>query len=717
MKRARAVQLAIVNWRGVFYERYELSDNVTALEGSNGAGKTTVLIAAFVALLPDMNHLRFTNVGEHAGTGGDRGIWGRLGETGRPSYTVLDIELANDERLLAGVHLERRLEPAVELTPFLITDLPKDAELQDLLLVRGDDMDAVPEIEELRQQTARFGARLHQCATAKEYFAGLFEHGVTPLRLDGDAERAKLAEMLRTSMTGGMSRVLTTGLRAFLLKEERGLADTLKRMRSNIDACRRTRGEVNEARRLEGEISSVYEAGQEMFNAGVHATKEAAREAANRTSEAEEKVRIATGVVTTAEASLESAKGDRTRIAASLAELDRKLDAERERLRRLENAQTLRQRIEKAEAELDAEQRVKGWNLDLGSTRDIDNLRRELVGQRDDTRDEAKRCEATKRECEEEHRRLTATRGSLSEEVLALSRQLGGELLASRFEEVPIEDAGIHEARLGPLANAIVVDNPASAAHKIVSTAERRPESVWLVGPGEIPDPDDGSELAKQVTGKDVIVRASEDVWRVSRIPERPVLGRLAREKKLEELEREGRNAAGQAERHRKRQTEIEAELQAITDLLSRMKTIEDDRCKLVQLGIDDVSEAAITQARTRLEDGKCERAKMDTESRCIERRLGTLTAELQQAKRSLREAQDAVQQESAIAGPANRRWEMLHDEAGELLASAVTPDVVERLEGRGSGNLFRDALNWAGKLEERLAHAEDGSEVAQTIG
>ena len=76
MKRARAAQLILVNWNGVFYERYELNESVTALEGANGAGKTTVLIAAFIALLPDMKHLRFTNVGEHPGSAGDRGIWG-----------------------------------------------------------------------------------------------------------------------------------------------------------------------------------------------------------------------------------------------------------------------------------------------------------------------------------------------------------------------------------------------------------------------------------------------------------------------------------------------------------------------------------------------------------------------------------------------------------------------------------------------------------------
>ena len=42
--------------------------------GSNGAGKTTVMIAAYVALLPDMSRLRFTNLGETGATGGDKGF-------------------------------------------------------------------------------------------------------------------------------------------------------------------------------------------------------------------------------------------------------------------------------------------------------------------------------------------------------------------------------------------------------------------------------------------------------------------------------------------------------------------------------------------------------------------------------------------------------------------------------------------------------------------
>ncbi len=45
--------LVLINWNGFFFQRFEMDGGVTALEGENGAGKTTVMIAAFVALLPD----------------------------------------------------------------------------------------------------------------------------------------------------------------------------------------------------------------------------------------------------------------------------------------------------------------------------------------------------------------------------------------------------------------------------------------------------------------------------------------------------------------------------------------------------------------------------------------------------------------------------------------------------------------------------------------
>ena len=159
MSRARIAALALVNWRGVFYERYLLDRHVTALEGANGAGKTTVMIAAYVALLPDLSRLRFTNVGESGATGGDRGIWGRLGEAARPAYTVLDLEHAG-QRLIAGVRLRRLSEPSVEVTTWMVRGLAPEVALSELLLVRSEDLDHVAELDEIKQAARRHGAAL-----------------------------------------------------------------------------------------------------------------------------------------------------------------------------------------------------------------------------------------------------------------------------------------------------------------------------------------------------------------------------------------------------------------------------------------------------------------------------------------------------------------------------------------------------------------------------
>ncbi|HEY4105734.1 MAG TPA: chromosome partition protein MukB, partial [Polyangiaceae bacterium] len=310
MTRARATALALVNWKGVFYERYLLDPNVTALEGANGAGKTTVMIAAYVVLMPDMSRLRFSNLGETGATGGDKGIFGRLGEPGSSSYAALEITLPNGDRLLAGVELVRKGEPSVEANPFLISGLNPDARLQDLFLRRQDGEDEIATLNELAESAKNFGGGLQRFGTVKEYFATLFELGVSPLRLSQDEDRHKFNEMLRTSMTGGISRALTSELRAFLLREETGLGDTLSRMRGNLDTCRRTRIEVGEAQRLEHEIAGIYEAGQSMFAAALLATREEASEQARAVTVARESERALAGELADIEASL-AERGER----------------------------------------------------------------------------------------------------------------------------------------------------------------------------------------------------------------------------------------------------------------------------------------------------------------------------------------------------------------------------------------------------------------------
>jgi chromosome partition protein MukB len=277
MSRARATALVLVNWKGVFFERYLLDRHVTALEGANGAGKTTVMIAAYVVLLPDLSRLKFVNVGETGATGGDRGIWGRLGEIG-PSYAALEITLGDGERVLMGVYLERKAAPALSLTPFVVTGLPAELSPERFLLCEVGENEQVATLRDLQTSVPAVGGALEVFPSAKDYFASLFERGISPLRLSTDEERNKFNDMLRTSMTGGISRTLTSDLRSFLFKQQTALFDTLSRMRKNLESCRRTRVEVTEARVLEHEINGIYAAGYAMISAALAASKEQARE-------------------------------------------------------------------------------------------------------------------------------------------------------------------------------------------------------------------------------------------------------------------------------------------------------------------------------------------------------------------------------------------------------------------------------------------------------
>lgn len=715
-KRARAAQLALVNWRGVFYERYELSHTVTALEGANGAGKTTVLIAAFVALLPDMNHLRFTA----AGSGGDRGIWGRLGEAGRPAYAVLDFTLANGERFLAGVRLERRAEPAVELTPFFIADFPHGARLQDLLLLRGADKDAVPEMEELRAQAGRHGANFHVCATAKEYFSALFERGVSPLRLEREGERRKVAEMLRTSMTGGMSQVLTTGLRAFLLKEEGGLAVTLKRMRSNIDACRRTRADVDDARRLEAEISLVFEAGQDMFWAAAHATEQAAQEATERIAKAEEALHRAEGAVTTSKTNLESARAEHGEARRRLDEAGVALKRAEEHSRRLEAGRSQQQRIERARAVIETLRRANGWDGDVYGDGYVDARRRDAIGRRDAARDEATRLGAKRTETEDELRSLREVGGGLPRQIRDIAARLSARTGVEAFEDIAIEDAGRQQALLGPLTGAVLVDDPQEAA-RTVTAIEDRPDSVWLAKAEALAElaewpVNEGAQGAPP--GDSVIVQNAPDVWRVTRIPDRPILGRRARKRKIEALEGEISTIGSEMQVVEDRCRKIDAEIGALDELVRKLKDIATARETLSEFGIEDAGEAALAAARERASECRREHGEADRLSRELERRLGGLDKSLEQDRGSCIQAREALEGERVTAEPAQRRWERLRADADTdgLLAAPFSPEAARRAAGRGSINLYSEARSQARVLHERLTRAEPGGIVANAV-
>lgn len=348
--RARATALVLVNWRGVFFERYLLDRHVTALEGANGAGKTTVMIAAYVVLLPDLTRLKFTNLGETGATGGDRGIYGRLGEPG-PSYAALEIELPEGERLVAAVYLERKAAPSLELTPFVISKLPADAGAHRIFLRQSESHEHVATMDDIQQGVGELGAGLEVFGSAKDYFHHLFERGVSPLRLGLDEERNKFNDMLRTSMTGGISRTLTSDLRSFLFRQQTGLFDTLTRMRKNLEACRRTRVEVSEARVLEHEINGIYTAGHAMFAAALDACRQQAAERRLAAERAHQRLELERGQIDELTTRVLEAESLKQGLAPRIERAQQAHAAARERLVRATRALAALERLAKIEAE------------------------------------------------------------------------------------------------------------------------------------------------------------------------------------------------------------------------------------------------------------------------------------------------------------------------------------------------------------------------------
>ena len=274
--RARLDRLLLLNWRGFFFQSFELHEAVTALEGENGAGKTTVMIAAFVALLPDPQRLSFRNIGEGEGGDGDRGIYGRLGARG-PSYSILDLRTADGARVLAGVCLLRGAPPQIEFRRFVIEGLPTDLDPADLLLVREDGQERIPELADLRAAVAAVGASLKPHESVGRYCGHLNDLGVLPMRMEQAAERQRFHQMLHTSMYGGFSRSLQTGLRDYLLNEDQRLRNHVARMRENLEACRITRRRIGEAEARYRLIEEVYRYGWGMAEAAFHGTRLFAR--------------------------------------------------------------------------------------------------------------------------------------------------------------------------------------------------------------------------------------------------------------------------------------------------------------------------------------------------------------------------------------------------------------------------------------------------------
>ena len=316
---------------------------------------------------------------------------------------------------------------------------------------------------------------------------------------------------------------------------------------------------------------------------------------------------------------MKSTRAEHEQARCNLGDLDAVLKRAEQQFQRLETGRRQRERIERARAEIESLRQAIGWDDDVYCDGYVDTRRREVSGRRDTARDEAGSLDRKRKEKEDELRSFGEAGDLRPPEIQHIAIRLGAETAAEKFENIAIEDAGVQEARLGPLANAVLVDDPQGAA-RTVAGIEGRPESVWLARPEALARDRHAEESASESIGKSVIVQSSRNVWRVTKVPDHPTLGRGAREKKIEALEGELAKIRPAAQLLDERRQKIDAELGALDELGLKLNDIENGRRILADLGIDDASETAIEAARTRLAESQREHSKANDLLRSLER-------------------------------------------------------------------------------------------------
>ena len=205
------------------------------------------------------------------------------------------------------------------------------------------------------------------------------------------------------------------------------------------------------------------------------------------------------------------------------------------RLRQLEETARLRREVATMLGQL-----AQRHERSLEGRADLLALQEALLTQRLDLDSQKRQAEELRDALAEEARRLEQSGGTFPDTLLDARDLVEGELFAGRFEDVSLEEAAQVQALLGPLAEAIVVEDARDAA-RLLAESDGVPETIWLLevqeglatGPDGIPGCGAG-----EVVGRHALV-AAPPAHRLTRFPSRPTLGRKARAQQMAQVQGE----------------------------------------------------------------------------------------------------------------------------------------------------------------------------------
>ncbi|MEM9491351.1 MAG: hypothetical protein AAGC55_19550, partial [Myxococcota bacterium] len=211
----------------------------------------------------------------------------------------------------------------------------------------------------------------------------------------------------------------------------------------------------------------------------------------------------------------------------------------------------------------------------LASRGDVAALQELLHGEHGQLRERGRAARARLDALTERVQQLEHGGGEFGDALLKARDAVDGELLAGYFDDISVDQAGRVQAYLGPLAEAIVVDDARLAAQQLAGQPER-PATVWLV--------DEHTRVAAlrgDVDGagisciEDAVLVPSSEGTRLTTVPAHPTLGRRARAQRVAALRREMAAVEREIDQVTSAERNVGAALAATTALLGEVALLE----------------------------------------------------------------------------------------------------------------------------------------------
>lgn len=265
MSKAKIDRVAYIGWRGIVgCEVLELDEELTALVGPTGAGKSTLVMCMDYAILPDRRTMEIrpiSDVQDMHNAGTDT-LAARIDPAYGYAYVVLGVTGINGKQLIAGIHVST-VEGHAHFTRWLIRDVPENILLQDLLSIQDGDSEYYPDFPELKRHLASKGTDISTCSAIGEYCQALYEAGVLPSSMNSGTDRTLYAKLIETTFKGGISEEIATNLKGYLLPAQTQVQDLVRGLQECTNDVLKTRSAVADAKNQLSLLKSTYGVGKD----------------------------------------------------------------------------------------------------------------------------------------------------------------------------------------------------------------------------------------------------------------------------------------------------------------------------------------------------------------------------------------------------------------------------------------------------------------------